>query len=81
MGQSRNTWVSHVIRGLVTQYVGQSRIKLAGPKVTYYVTFATYYVTCKITDDNRMEMIRENCQEKVRWSGVIERHIVLTWRC
>ena len=30
---------------------------------------------------NRMEMIRENCQEKVRWSGVIERHIVLTWRC
>ena len=30
---------------------------------------------------NRMEMIRENCQEKVRWSGVMERHIVLTWRC
>ena len=30
--------------------MGYSRIKLAGPKMTYYVTFSTYYVTCKITD-------------------------------
>ena len=37
MGQSRNAWVTHVLG-------------LAGPKVTYYVTYATYYVTCKITD-------------------------------
>ena len=40
MGQSRNTWVTHVLL-------------LAGPKVTYYVTFATYYVTCKITDEGK----------------------------
>ena len=35
--------------------MGDSRIKLAGPKMTYYVTFSTYYVTCKITDEGETE--------------------------
>ena len=35
--------------------MGYSRIKLAGPKMTYYVTFSTYYVTCKITDEEILE--------------------------